>query len=76
MAFSVLLVCMSSSLAVFREVILKVWEQMPDSTLWREKKNGVEGVKNGEGREMRDRGRRRGRGRETNKGWEAQHKKN
>jgi len=51
-AFSVLLACVSSSLAVFREATLEVWEQMPDSTLWREK-NGVEGEKNGEGRKMR-----------------------
>ena len=52
-AFSLQLVLiMSSSPAVFREITLGVWEQIPHSTLWREK-SGVEeekwgGERNGE----------------------------
>ena len=51
MAFSLQLVLMSSSPAVFREITLRVLEQIPHSTLWREK-SGVEEGRNGEEREM------------------------
>ena len=58
MVLSVLL--MSSSPAVFREITLGVWEWIPQSTLWRDKKKWSRGGRNGEGREMGESRRRRG----------------
>ena len=56
MAFSVLLACMSSSLAVFREATLWVWEYMPDITLWTEKKWSRGGEKWGGERNEKEKG--------------------